>query len=65
VGPGTGRVKLTISVVEKRTGSISAGVGYSNRQQLIGRAEVSEAFAAAGLSDRIRWPVAGEPTTLG
>jgi len=30
-----------------------------------GRAEVSAAFAAAGLSDRIRWPVAGEPTTLG
>jgi L-ascorbate metabolism protein UlaG (beta-lactamase superfamily) len=30
-----------------------------------GRSEVSAAFAAAGLNDRIRWPVAGQPTTLG
>ena len=30
-----------------------------------GRAEVSAAFAAAGLSDRIRWPIPGERTTLG
>jgi len=30
-----------------------------------GRAEVNAAFVAAGLGDRIRWPVAGQPTTLG
>jgi L-ascorbate metabolism protein UlaG (beta-lactamase superfamily) len=30
-----------------------------------GRAELSAAFAAAGLGDRIRWPVAGQPTMLG
>ncbi|HLK59610.1 MAG TPA: BamA/TamA family outer membrane protein [Chthonomonadaceae bacterium] len=40
---GTGQVKLTLSVIEKRTGSISVGAGYSNRQQLIGRAEITEA----------------------
>jgi outer membrane protein insertion porin family len=40
VGPG--RVGLTLSLPEKRTGTISASVGYSNRQQLIGRIEVSE-----------------------
>ena len=30
-----------------------------------GRAEVSAAFAAAGLSDRIRWPIPGQATMLG
>ena len=39
---GPGRVGLTLNVPEKRTGTVTAGVGYSNRQQLIGFAEVSE-----------------------
>ena len=39
---GQGKIRLILNVPEKRTGSISVGVGYSNRQQLIGRAEVSE-----------------------
>ncbi len=60
VGAGTGRVKLTISVVEKRTGSISAGVGYSNRQQLIGRAEVSETnFQGRGDGVTLLWETGG------
>jgi len=60
LGPGTGRVKLTISVVEKRTGSISAGVGYSNRQQLIGRAEVSETnFQGRGEGISLLWETGG------
>ena len=29
-----------------------------------GRSDVSAAFAAAGLGDRIHWPTAGQPTTL-
>ncbi|HLJ54694.1 MAG TPA: BamA/TamA family outer membrane protein, partial [Chthonomonadaceae bacterium] len=60
VGTGTGRVKLTINVVEKRTGSISAGVGYSNRQQLIGRAEVSETnFQGRGEGVSLLWETGG------
>ncbi len=60
VGTGTGRVKLTISLVEKRTGSISAGVGYSNRQQLIGRAEVSETnFQGRGEGVTLLWETGG------
>jgi outer membrane protein insertion porin family len=60
VGAGTGRVKLTISLVEKRTGSISAGVGYSNRQQLIGRAEVSETnFQGRGEGVSLLWETGG------
>src|SRR5205807_1909134 len=60
VGTGTGRVKLTISLVEKRTGSISAGVGYSNRQQLIGRAEVSETnFQGRGEGVSLLWETGG------
>lgn len=57
---GRGKVKLTISVVEKRTGSISAGVGYSNRQQLIGRAELSETnFGGRGEAVSLLWETGG------
>jgi outer membrane protein insertion porin family len=35
-------VGITINLVEKRSGTVSAGFGYSNRAQLIGFAEVSE-----------------------
>ena len=53
-------MKLTISLVEKRTGSISAGVGYSNRQQLIGRAEVSETnFGGRGEGVNLLWETGG------
>ena len=33
---------IVLSITEKRTGTVSVGVGYSNRQQLIGRAELGE-----------------------
>jgi outer membrane protein insertion porin family len=60
VGAGTGRVKLTINLVEKRTGSISAGVGYSNRQQLVGRAEISETnFQGRGDGVTLLWETGG------
>jgi outer membrane protein insertion porin family len=60
VGAGTGRVKLTINVVEKRTGTISAGVGYSNRQQLVGRAEISETnFQGRGEGVSLLWETGG------
>jgi len=37
-----GQAVLTLSLPEKRTGNINVGAGYSSRQQLIGRAEISQ-----------------------
>lgn len=40
--PETGTVTITWELTEKRTGQVSVGVGYSPRQQLIGRVELSD-----------------------
>ncbi len=40
VDPGT--VKIVIPVVEKKTGRVSFGLGYSSKQRLIGQVSVSE-----------------------
>ena len=51
-----GEIRLTFSVPEKRTGSISVGAGYSSRQQLIGRAEISETnFRGRGEAVNLLW----------
>ena len=51
-----GEIRLTFSLPEKRTGSISVGAGYSSRQQLIGRAEVSETnFRGRGEAVNLLW----------
>lgn len=44
INPGTemGQIKITVPVVEKRTGQVSVGVGYSSRQRLVGQARLSE-----------------------
>lgn len=44
ISPGTeiGQVKIVIPVVEKKTGQISVGIGYSSRQRLVGQARLSE-----------------------
>lgn len=57
---GAGRIGLTISVPEKRTGIVSAGVGFSNRQQLIGRAEITETnFRGTGQQLNLVWETGG------
>ena len=57
---GQGRVNITVNVIEKRTGTVTAGVGYSNRAQLIGFAEVSEAnFRGMGETINLRGEVGG------
>jgi outer membrane protein insertion porin family len=57
---GDGKIRLTLNVPEKRTGQISVGVGYSNRQQLIGRAEVSETnFGGRGEAVNLLWETGG------
>jgi outer membrane protein insertion porin family len=51
-----GEIRLTLSLPEKRTGSISVGAGYSSRQQLIGRAEISETnFRGRGEAVNLLW----------
>ncbi len=51
-----GEIRLTFSLPEKRTGSISVGAGYSSRQQLIGRAEISETnFRGRGEAVNLLW----------
>ena len=57
---GAGRVVITMNVVEKRTGTVTAGVGYSNRAQIIGFAEVVETnFQGRGEAVNIRGEVGG------
>jgi outer membrane protein insertion porin family len=44
INPGTemGQVKILIPVVEKKTGQVSVGIGYSSKQRLVGQARLSE-----------------------
>ena len=57
---GAGRVIITMNVVEKRTGTVTAGVGYSNRAQIIGFAEVVETnFQGRGEAVNVRGEVGG------
>lgn len=41
-GAEIGMVKITIPVVEKKTGMVSLGFGYSSRQRLVGQARLAE-----------------------
>ena len=44
ITPGTeiGMLKVTIPVVEKKTGQVSVGFGYSSRERLVGQARLAE-----------------------
>ena len=41
-GADLGTVKVVIPVVEKKTGQVSVGFGYSSKQRLVGQARLSE-----------------------
>lgn len=57
---GPGRIGLTINVPEKRSGQILAGVGFSNRAQLVGTAEISDTnFQGMGRQLSLRWEAGG------
>ncbi len=57
---GAGRVGITINVVEKRTGTVTAGAGYSNRAQIIGFAEIVESnFRGMGEQVSVRGEIGG------
>jgi len=57
---GLGRIGVTINLVEKRSGTVTAGFGYSNRAQLIGFVEVSESnFQGRAESVNVRGELGG------
>ncbi|MEO7715004.1 MAG: BamA/TamA family outer membrane protein [Capsulimonas sp.] len=55
-----GKVIISIPVVEKRSGQVSVGVGYSDRAKLVGRAELAENnFRGLGERVSLTWEVGG------
>jgi outer membrane protein insertion porin family len=62
--PNVGSVVLAVPVLERRTGNVSVGVGYSSREKLVGRAELSESnFRGMGETVAIMWEVGGSQST--
>lgn len=58
VGMGTdmGKVKVTLRVLEKKTGQVNLGVGYNTRQRLVGRFSLSETnFRGKGQGLNLLW----------
>ena len=59
-----GRVGINIPVVERRSGQISVGVGYSSRSKLVGRADIAENnFRGLGERVSLQWEVGGVNTS--
>ena len=57
---GAGRVGINITVTEKRSGTVTAGAGYSNRAQIIGFAELADTnFRGSGQQVSVRAEVGG------
>lgn len=57
---GVGVVNLTLNMEEKRTGQVGLSVGYSSRNNLVGRAEVGENnFLGRGQSVGLMWEAGG------
>jgi len=55
-----GRVDITVPLTEKRSGTVSVGVGYSSRSKLVGRAELAENnFRGLGERVSLQWEVGG------
>ncbi|MDH7602155.1 MAG: POTRA domain-containing protein [Armatimonadota bacterium] len=55
-GSEIGKVKVVIPVVEKKTGEIALGIGYSSRQRLVGQARLSETnFRGRGQGLNLLW----------
>ena len=59
-GSEIGKVDLVIPVQERRTGQVAVGFGYSTRQKLVGRLELSESnFRGRGQGVNFLWEVGG------
>ena len=60
VGSEPGKVVVTWNVKERRTGQVSVGLGYSARERLVGRAELSESnFRGWGQGINLQWEIGG------
>jgi outer membrane protein insertion porin family len=60
VGSEPGKVVITWNVKERRTGQVSVGLGYSARERLVGRAELSETnFRGRGQGVNLTFEVGG------
>jgi outer membrane protein insertion porin family len=60
VGSEPGKVVVTWTVKERRTGQVSVGLGYSARERLVGRAELSETnFRGWGQGVNLQWEIGG------
>ncbi|MEP6755567.1 MAG: BamA/TamA family outer membrane protein [Chthonomonadales bacterium] len=58
--PTPGVVDLTMNLEEKRTGTVSASVGYSSRNSLLGRVEIGESNVfGLGQQANFMWEVGG------
>lgn len=57
---GVGKVAVTLTVKERSTGQVAAGLGFSNRQQLVGFAQATENnFRGMGETVTLRWETGG------
>ncbi len=55
-----GKVDIVVPLTEKRSGTVSVGVGYSSRSKLVGRAELAENnFRGLGERVSLQWEVGG------
>ena len=60
LGTEIGKVNVIIPLVEKRSGQVTVGVGYSSRSKLVGRAGLSENnFRGLGERVSLNWEVGG------
>lgn len=58
IAPGSeiGQVRIIVPVVEKKTGQVSVGFGYSSAQRLVGQARLSETnFKGRGQGVNLLW----------
>lgn len=56
-----GIVDLTLSVTEKRSGTVVLGVGYSSRENIFGHAEIGDTnFLGRGQTVDLRWETGGQ-----
>lgn len=59
-GSDVGKVGIILPVQERRTGQVAVGLGYSTRQRLVGRLELSESnFRGRGQGLNFAWEVGG------
>ncbi len=57
---GVGKVAVTLTLKERSTGQLAAGLGFSNRQQLVGFAQATENnFRGMGETVSLRWETGG------